>query len=567
MKEQKAMDTLQQFLRHTSIAYFSMEIALRPEMRTYSGGLGILAGDCARSSADLDLPLVFVTLVSHEGSLRQEIGSAGEQVDHPDPWRVEDWATQLDFMVAVDIEGRSVWVRPWLYVVSCPLGGRIPVLLLDTRLEQNRQEDRSITDRLYGGDAAYRLKQEIVLGVGGARILEGLGFEIRKFHLNEGHASLLTLHLLAKQTGKDVPLQGRLDKVREACVFTTHTPVEAGHDRFSYGEVARILGHGGLVDPDLLKQLGGKDELNMTLLALNLSRHVNGVAEVHAETTRLMFPGYQVGAVTNGVHVPTWAHPSFAELFQGILSSWAHQPERLTHCEQLQDEAIWNAHQWAKRDLVAAVAKATGQMLDEERPIIAFARRMTGYKRPHLIFTDLDRLREINRRYPFQIVMGGKAHPRDQEGKALIAEIHRHIRELAPELPVAFVPNYDMELARLFVSGADVWLNTPMPPLEASGTSGMKAALNGVLNFSVLDGWWSEGWVEGVTGWAIGDGDRLATEHASDCLDKLEGTVLPLFYENRPRWIWMMKQSISKIGSYFNSQRMMRRYGSEVYLS
>jgi starch phosphorylase len=565
--EQKTMDTLQPFLKHTSIAYFSMEIALRPEMRTYSGGLGILAGDCARSCADLGLPLVLVTLVSHEGYLRQEIGSSGEQIDHPDPWRVEDWATPLDSMVAVDIEGRSVWVRPWLYVVSGPLGGRIPVLLLDTRLEQNCPEDRSITDRLYGGDAAYRLKQEIVLGVGGARILEGLGFEIRKFHLNEGHASLLTLHLLVRQAGSGVPLKVRLENVRDACVFTTHTPVEAGHDRFSYDEVSRILGQGSLIDPDLLKELSGENELNMTHLALNLSRHVNGVAEAHAETTRRMFPGYQVGAITNGVHVPTWTHPSFAELFQGVLSSWAHQPERLTRCEQLSDEAVWGAHRRAKSDFVAAVEKTTGKALDEERPIIAFARRMTGYKRPNLIFSDPDRLREINRRYPFQIVVGGKAHPQDQEGKALIAEIHRHILELAPEVPIAFVPNYDMELARLFVSGADVWLNTPMPPREASGTSGMKAALNGVLNFGVLDGWWIEGCVEGVTGWAIGEQNMPATEHASDCLDKLERTVLPLFYNDRPHWIWMMKQSISKIGSYFNSQRMMRRYGSEVYLS
>jgi len=560
------MEALQPFLKHSSIAYFSMEIALRPQMRTYSGGLGILAGDCARSAADLGLPLVFVTLVSHEGYLRQEI-ARGEQIDHPDPWRVEDWAVPLDSMVAVEIEGRSVWVRPWLYVVSCPLSGRVPVLLLDTRLGQNHPDDRTITDRLYGGDAAYRLKQEIVLGIGGARILEALGFEIRKFHLNEGHASLLTLHLLAKQAESDLPLQARLEKVRDACVFTTHTPVEAGNDRFSYDEVTRILGRDTPIEANLLRQVGGIEELNMTLLALNLSRLVNGVAEAHAETTRRMFPGYEVGAITNGVHVPTWTHPAFAELFQAILPSWGHQPERLTRCEQLPDDAVWSAHLKAKKDLIAKVAEATGQRLDEERPIIAFARRMTGYKRPALIFSDLDRLRRINRRHPFQIVMGGKAHPRDQEGKALIAEIHRYIGELAPELEVSFLPNYDMALAHLFVSGADVWLNTPMPPLEASGTSGMKAALNGVLNFSVLDGWWVEGWVEGVTGWAVGESGRPAIDHASACLDKLEETILPLYYGDRPRWTWMMKQSISKIGSYFNSQRMMRRYGSEVYLA
>jgi len=561
------MNPLDAFLTTTSIAYFSMEIALRPEMRTYSGGLGILAGDCARSSADLGMPIVFVTLVSHEGYLRQEIGNDGGQIDHPDPWRVDDWAMPLHTMVAVLIEDRPVWVRPWLYIVSSPTSASVPVILLDTRLELNSQDDRTITDHLYGGDEQYRLKQEIVLGVAGPRILEALGFSIRKFHLNEGHASLLTLNLLAKSSHTEVPLPLRIQQVRETCAFTTHTPIEAGHDRFSHADVKRMIDESVRPDEVLLKQLGGGEDLNMTLLALNLCGQVNGVAERHAETTRRMFPGYHIGAITNGIHVPTWVHPAFAEVFQDFLPSWAHAPERLWRLEAIPDVSVWTAHQSAKRDFITQVRSSTGIELDENRPIIALARRMTGYKRPNLIFTDIDRLRRINQRHPFQIVLAGKAHPRDLEGKSLISDINRHLKDLRTEITGVFVPDYNMEVARWFVAGADVWLNTPMPPLEASGTSGMKAALNGVLNLSVLDGWWREGCTEGITGWAVGSDDQPSTAHAEACLDKIENTILPLYYDDRSRWTWMMKQAISKIGLTFNSQRMMRQYGSEVYLS
>lgn len=564
------MSLILPFLQRTSIAYFSMEIALRPEIHTYSGGLGVLAGDTARSCADLALPVVFVSPASRDGYLRQEIRADGTQVEHPDPWLVRDWATPLDAMVAVRIEGRSVWVRPWLYTISCPLGHEIPVLLLDTDLDQNATADREITHRLYGGDEIYRLKQEIVLGIGGARILEALGFEIKTFHLNEGHAALLTLHLLRRHGRQAIAASNGLlydtDEVRTRCVFTTHTPIEAGHDRFSYADVERVLGV-DFFDLDQLSLLGGKDRLNMTLLALNLSGFVNGVATRHAETTRRMFPGYRIEAITNGVHAPTWTHPAFAELFEKILPRWAHEPELLTRADQLGDDQVWNAHRKAKTELVALALQQTGIALNAEIPTVGFARRMTGYKRPDLFFSDLDRLRAVNRRSPFQIVLAGKAHPKDGTGKALIREIHRHIRDMSGELPVVFLPNYDMALARTLVAGVDIWLNTPLPPLEASGTSGMKAALNGVLNLSVLDGWWVEACVEGVTGWAIGgDGTAVGENHAAELYDKLEETVLPLYHQDQARWIWMMKQSIAKVASYFNSQRMMRRYASEAYL-
>jgi starch phosphorylase len=557
------------FLLRTRIAYFTMEIALKPEMHTYSGGLGVLAGDTARSCADLRLPVVFVTLACRQGYLRQEIDREGRQVDHADPWEPLDYATALDAMVALDIEGRQVWVRPWLYMLSCPLGHQVPVLLLDTFLGQNDPRDREITARLYGGDNGHRLKQEIVLGIAGERLLHALGFEIDTYHLNEGHAALLAAALLRRNPyPADRPRTGALrydpDPVRERCVFTTHTPVEAGHDRFDYELVKRLLGD--FLPIDQLKLIAGADGLNMTHLALNLSGYVNGVAVRHAETTRKMFPGYAIRAITNGVHVPTWVHPEFARLFQGLAEDWGHDPQKLAAADQLPDDAVWAAHQTAKGELIAEIKQRTGVAMRPDVPLIAFARRMTGYKRADLLFTDIDRLRAIARAQPFQLVMAGKAHPRDERGKAIIQAIHRHMRQLTGEIPMAFLPNYDMTLAKHLVAGADIWLNTPVPPQEASGTSGMKAALNGVLNLSVLDGWWLEACIEGVTGWAIGrDGDGGA-RHEVRLYDKLERTVLPLYHRDRARWIWMMKQSISKIGARFNTQRMMQRYASEAYL-
>jgi starch phosphorylase len=561
------MRAIEPFLPRTRIAYFSMEMALQPEMHTYSGGLGVLAGDTARSCADLDLPVVFVTLASREGYLRQEIDAAGRQIDHADPWEPGDWATPLGAMVALAIEGRQVWIRPWLHVLTCPVGHAVPVLLLDTRLEQNDPADRAITDRLYGGDEAYRLKQEIVLGIGGERLLHALGFEIETYHLNEGHAALLTAALLRRHPhAGDRPAESALgfdaDQVRERCVFTTHTPVEAGHDRFGYALAERQL---DLIPIDQLKLVAGADRLNMTRLALNLSGYVNGVALRHAETTRQMFPGYRIRAVTNGVHVPSWAHPAFGRLFQGMAPDWGHDPEQLAIADQLPDADVSAAHTEAKSELIAEVKLRTGFQLQPDLPLLAFARRMTGYKRADLIFTDPERLRAIHRRHPFQLVMAGKAHPRDEGGKVLIQRLHACLREL-PDIPMAFLPGYDMALARSLVSGADVWLNTPLPPMEASGTSGMKAAVNGVLNLSVLDGWWIEACIEGVTGWAIGMDDRRDDDDALQLYEKLGNAVLPLYHEDRSRWVWMMKQAISKIAPRFNSQRMMRRYASEAYL-
>ncbi|HSA82812.1 MAG TPA: alpha-glucan family phosphorylase [Geminicoccaceae bacterium] len=564
------MTPLDPFLRRTRVAYFSMEIALRPEIHTYSGGLGMLAGDTARSCADLEMPVVFVTLISRAGYLRQEISPEGRQIDQPDPWEPEEWATPLGAKIVVEVEGREVWVRPWLYQLEGGAGYRVPVLLLDADLDENAPEDRRLTDRLYGGDDVYRLKQEMLLGLGGVRLLRSLGFEIQTYHLNEGHSALLTLellkrHRLAPEMLRPGDFAYDTSEVRGRCVFTTHTPVDAGHDRFPYPLVERVLGE--VIDYDQLRTLAGSDSLNMTRLALSLSGFVNGVAERHAETAHRMFPAFRVRAITNGVHPPTWTHASFARLYQAHFPHWQHEPELLVRADQLPDDAVWAAHARAKQALVARVQEIAGVALDPELPLLGFARRMTGYKRPELLFSDLDRLRAIARRHPFQIVLAGKAHPRDLAGKQTIERLHGHIRELAGAVPAVFLPNYDMALARDLVAGADLWLNTPLPPLEASGTSGMKATLNGVLNFSVLDGWWLEGCIEGRTGWAIGD-DAGVGEHGGDARDlyaKLEVLILPLYHGDRARWIWMMKEAIGKIASYFNSQRMMRRYASEAY--
>lgn len=563
------MSPLAAFLQRTHIAYFSMELAVRAEMHTYAGGLGMLAGDTARSCADLELPMVFVTLISHAGYFRQHVDADGRQNEEPDWWKPSQWCTPLGVMVSVHVEGRAVWIRPWLHVLACPYGHQIPILLLDTDLDQNNGEDRTLTHHLYGGDNAYRLKQEIVLGLGGSRLLHALGFDIHTYHLNEGHAALLTLDLVNRfrRPSEDVdPGQPTYDisAVRERCVFTTHTPIEAGHDRFSYDLFERLLP--GFVSTDELKHLAGHDQLNMTQLALSLSGYINGVARRHAETTKNMFPGYRIHAITNGIHPETWTHGAFNRLYQTAFPQWRHEPEVLVRVLQLSDDQLWECHQEARSNLVERVKDISGTVLDPKTPIIGFARRMTGYKRPMMLFSDIERLTTIASHRPFQVVMAGKAHPQDSEGKEAIRRLHKIMQQLRGKLTCIFLPNYDMEIAKLLVSGVDIWLNTPLPPLEASGTSGMKAALNGVLNLSVLDGWWLEACINGVNGWSIG-GDGGSSEHHADALyEILAGTVLPTYYDQPTQWRWMMKQAIGTIAYYFNSQRMMRRYATEAYL-
>jgi starch phosphorylase len=552
------------------IAYFSMEIALQPRIPTYSGGLGVLAGDTLRSAADLGLPLVGVTLVSRFGYLRQEIDFQGHQVEHSDPWQPEKHAQPLGAKITVELEGHEVWIRPWLYRITGATGKCVAVILLDTDVDENSPEDRELSHYLYGGDDRYRLKQEAILGIGGIRMLHALGLHPHAFHMNEGHSALLGMELAQQYThptaeNRQFYYSFSLDQVRKACIFTTHTPVSAGHDQYEYDLFLQVLD--GTYDVNDLKILAGEESLNMTRLALNLSGFVNGVAKRHAQTSEAMFPGYHVHAITNGVHPRTWTCDPFLRLYDDHLPGWCHEPELLVRADQIDDDAVWSAHQEAKRELLYLVKQECDVTLDPELPIIGFARRMTGYKRPDLLFSDIDRLLAIHKNTPFQILFAGKSHHSDLHGKQIIEQIHHHIRELRDRIAIVFVPNYDMVRGRLLVSGSDIWLNTPIPPMEASGTSGMKASFNGVPNLSVLDGWWVEGCIEGVTGWSIGDHGDPATagQDSASLYDKLEQVVLPLYHGDRRGWIQVMKGAISKNASYFHSHRMMRRYATEAY--
>jgi len=559
------------FTRQSMIAYFSMEIGVRSEMKTYSGGLGVLAGDTIKSAADLKLPLVAVTILTKKGYFKQELDIYGRQTELPDEWAPEDFMTRLEERVIVCIEGRDVRIAPWLYVVESVSGGKVAMICLDTDLEENAPEDRGITHCLYGGDASYRLKQEIVLGSGGVKVLEELGFEIKKYHMNEGHSSLLTLELL-KRYKKDIEnvwdekLVWDVEKVRSLCVFTTHTPVAAGHDKFPYDLVEKTMCNG--MSMDVLKEFAGPDHLNMTLLALNLSNFVNGVAKKHGEVSKGMFPGYEINAITNGVHSFTWTCESMKRLFDKYLPGWANEPEIFVRIGRIPDDELWDAHMEAKRALIDHVNRETQAGMTPDIFTIGFARRATAYKRADLLFSDVDKLARLGEGR-IQIIYAGKAHPKDETGKDLIKHIFEIKERLKDRIKIVFLNNYNMELALKLVSGVDVWLNTPLRPLEASGTSGMKATHNGVPNFSVLDGWWIEGHIEGYTGWAIGpsaDTPADPDRDADDLYYKLEAVILPTYYSEKHLWIRIMQNAIGKNAYYFNTHRMMRRYVTEAYI-
>jgi starch phosphorylase len=563
--------SISEFIKEPKIAYFSMEIGVRSDMPTYSGGLGILAGDTIKSAADLNLPVVAVTILTKKGYFKQELDIYGRQTELPDEWDPNNFMTPLKERVSVFIEGREVYIGAWLYVVESMRGPRIPILFLDTDLPENAPEDRGITHHLYGGDQVYRLKQEIVLGIGGTRILDELGFEIKKYHMNEGHSALLTLELL-KRYKKDIEevwderLVWDVEKIRSLCVFTTHTPVAAGHDKFPYDLVQKTMCE--IIPIDVVKDLAGREHLNMTLLALNLSNYINGVAKKHGEVSKGMFPGYEIHAITNGVHSFTWTCDSMKRLYDKYLPGWANEPEIFVRVGRIPDDELWEAHMEAKRHLIDHVNRETQTGMNYDTLTIGFARRATAYKRADLLFTDIERLSYIGEGR-LQIIYAGKAHPRDESGKQLIQHIFEIKEKLKDKIKIAFLKNYNMELALKLVSGVDVWLNTPLRPLEASGTSGMKATHNGVPNFSVLDGWWIEGWIEGFTGWAIGPSPDVPADPARDADDlyyKLETAIIPTFYNDKHTWLRIMQNAIGKNAYYFNSHRMMRRYVTEAYI-
>lgn len=577
-----------------------MEIALENAMPSYSGGLGVLAGDTIRAAADLRLPMVAVSLLYRKGYFTQRLAEDGSQTEEPVAWRVEDFLAEEPARASVPIENRRLELRCWRYSVKGVHGFEVPVYFLDADLPSNTEFDRNLTGSLYGGDSYYRLCQEVVLGVGGVRMLRALGYsDLTRFHMNEGHAALLSLELLGEEAHKvgRTSIRGEdIEKVRGKCVFTTHTPVPAGHDRFPMEYLTRVfpeqINFFDLSDAsaaDLVKRILQAENkvsglldaarsgasLNMTQLALNLSTYVNGVAKQHGETSRQMFPEVPIQAITNGVHAGTWTCPAFQQLFDRYIPSWREDNFSLRSALGLPAEDVWSAHLIAKHELLEEVRKKTGLHLDPEVFTVGFARRATGYKRADLILSDLDRLRQIAKDAGhFQIIYAGKAHPNDAGGKDIIRRIYKAKKALRKNVPIVFLDDYNLELGGRMTSGVDLWLNTPQFPLEASGTSGMKAALNGVPSLSILDGWWVEGHIEGVTGWSIGElrrgsGNGSETDNqaeAESLYAKLESVILPLYYGERHKFLEVMQHAIAINGSFFNTQRMVQQYITDAYL-
>ena len=550
------------------VAYFSMEIAINPGMPTYSGGLGVLAGDTLRSMADLGVPLVAFSLVHRKGYFQQHLDASGFQSEDIQPWNPSDFCVEEKARVTVSVEGRTVTVRCWRYDLVGRYGHVVPIYLLDTDLEGNSGWDRGLTDHLYGGDTNYRLQQEIVLGMGGVRMVHALGYRVNVYHMNEGHAALLTLGLLERQLGGG-PLgaatETDIEQVRKKCVFTTHTPVPAGHDRFFTEQAIRILGGDRT---SRLETLGCFRDgmLNLTLLALRFSRYANGVALQHAKISREMFPEFPIDSITNGVHAPTWVSDTFQQMLDAHISSWRRDTLYLRNAIDLPVQDILAAHASNKEALLAEVARRTHHALDPKVLTLGFARRAATYKRATLLFTDPRRLQEIAAKAGgLQILYAGKAHPQDEPGKALIQQVVADAARLSNDLlRIIYLENYDWDLGALMTAGVDVWVNTPRRPYEASGTSGMKAALNGIPSLSILDGWWIEGCIEGFTGWAIEDGASDA-EEANSLYNKLETAVLPLYLDAPEKWAGLMRTTVAFNGSYFNTNRMARQYTRNAY--
>ncbi len=552
-----------------------MEVGVDTAMPTYSGGLGVLAGDTIRSAADLRVSMVAVTLLYRKGYFHQKLEVDGWQREEPASWAVEDFLEEMPQRTSVTVEGRTVHLRAWRYEVKGVSDFEVPVFFLDSDLPENSEWDRTLTHFLYGGDQHYRLCQEVIIGIGGVRMLRALGYDrIERFHMNEGHSSLLTLELLdeaTKKAGRQSIIHEDIEAVRRRCVFTTHTPVPAGHDQFSLDLVNRVLGH-RQVFVYMKDIFCCEGLLNMTYLALNLSGYINGVAKKHGEVSRLMYAGHAIDSITNGVHAATWISHPFQELYDRYIPGWREDNFSLRYALSIPKEEIWEAHQKVKGELVQYVNLTTDAGMDGDILTIGFARRATPYKRGDLFFKDIERLRTISSKTgPFQIIYGGKAHPQDQGGKELIKRIFQAKELLKGNIRIAYLEDYDIELGKMITAGVDLWLNTPQPPMEASGTSGMKSALNGVPSLSVLDGWWIEGHIDGVTGWSIGESRRGTLESsdwskdASSLYGKLEHIILPIFYHDRDRFIDVMRHAIALNGSFFNTHRMILEYVLKAY--
>jgi starch phosphorylase len=528
------------------VAYFCMEYGLHEDLPIYAGGLGVLAGDYIKSAGDLKLPLVAIGIFWSEGYTQQHIGADGQPMDAYPP-TPRDALETLAVNVSVSVRGKQI---P-LLVHRVKRYSPAPLYLL----EPADEADRWITRRLYGGGGEERVAQEIVLGVGGVRLLRALGHAVDVYHFNEGHAVFAGLELMRERMDAGASFEHAWAKVRKHVVFTTHTPVVAGNESHPIEHLQEMGADLGTFDAEQLERLGG-EPFGMTVAGLRLSRAANGVAELHGHTSRRMWADVEgaapIGAVTNGVHPPTW------------------QDARIRSAYATGD--LWDVHQQLKRELSDEIRRRTGHTLGLDRLVIGFARRAAPYKRSDLIVSEPDFIEPFLRSGQLQIVFAGKAHPRDGKGKEIVANLAAVARRYPGQ--VLFVENYDLRLGRMLTRGVDVWLNNPRRPLEASGTSGMKAAMNGVLNLSVLDGWWPEGCIHGVNGWQIGDGFEADNpeepvdqdEHDLRALQRtLANDVIGTYYGPREKWVEMMRASIEMSQWRFSSDRMIEEYYTQLY--
>lgn len=599
----------------SSICYFSAEFALHQSMPIYAGGLGVLAGDVCKEASDLGIPLTGVGFMYPQGYFHQRIASDGWQNEVYERLNWMNAPIQYALapdgqpcMIAVPIGNQSIWARVWRVSL-----GLVKLFLLDTDVQQNTPWDRELSARLYGGDLETRLKQEILLGIGGVKALGALGIRPTVWHLNEGHAAFVSFERIRLLVENGKSFSGALHDVRGSTVFTTHTPVPAGHDAFSFGLVndhlSAFWGEHGSYRPDFLAlgtHDGGSGPLfNMTALAMRTAGAVNGVSQLHRDVTKSMWASIwsrngddaPVRAVTNGVHIATWIAPAIAELFDRHLGcDWRENqddPGLWDAILSIPDAELWDARQALRAYLIAflreraragwmdpsvspAQVVAAGTLLDPKALTIGFARRFTGYKRPELIFTDPERLAEIlnSSRHPVQILFSGKAHPADDVGKHHLQRVYKEAMNPAFAGRIAFVDDYDLHVAHFCVQGCDVWLNTPRKPLEASGTSGMKASINGVIHLSVGDGWWREGFT-GTNGWLIdggvaGEAPDVDKADAADLYRIIENEIVPSFYERDnneipQRWLRMVKEAIRTVAPRFSSRRMVKQYVEELY--
>ena len=549
------------------IAYLSMEIALESDIKTYAGGLGVLAGDTLKSGADLRIPMVGITLLNDQGYFKQKINKNGEQIELPVNYNFSK-LSKIKKTIIVKVGSDNIKVGAFKYDIIGKSGFRVPVYLLNTNIKGNKKKYLNLTGQLYKADKEYRLMQEIILGRGGVKILKALGYKnINKFHINEGHGSLAAVELFLKSKAKTI--KNKIKDVQNKCLFTTHTPIQAGHDVFPLDFFKKFQKDFPFKLPGLVKG----EEINMTRIGLYFSHYINGVAMSHQEVSVKMFPEYPIYSITNGVHSETWTCDEFKKIYDKYIPNWRNSSLSLRNAFGIPLSIIWKTHQEAKNKLIKYIYKKQKIKLDLNVFTIGFARRFTGYKRSNLLFYDMKKLLEIHKKVgKIQIIYAGKAHPNDHDGKEMIKHIHEIKKKYKDEIKIVFLEGYEMNLAKILIAGVDIWLNTPLPPNEASGTSGMKAAHNGVPHFSTLDGWWIEGFINRKTGWAIGqrrphlDLKNLDKNDAESLYYRLEKRILPRYYNFPDRWRETMRHTIAVNASFFNTERMLQQYIQEAYL-